>query len=372
MATLHPQAPPAHSTSWYSTSSSPDLSFDLDTFAPLTNTTTTTSTESPRRFPQNFPGPLPILPYTAAEWTTAIQDVKREYINQHYRPCATRCNEILDNLRDASVIQPAYIIYLHFYAASAQEMMAHGLHNASSARVAFLHEAQDHYQKASYLIASADASMTQSLQRQSVLCDFGDSPSSILSFPASAFWSPSVISRASSRASSVSSQGAPDPQFKAAGDQASFNAASDDGDVLIRPDSPTLGLPSWGDNSFKDLLDAMPSPSTSPGRESESPPLPALPERTSDYVHSAFRYAGLLAGLQRQITRHLSFIEMDLEAARNPPPTAANLGLLHHEHRALDLQARVEKLRAGGWQRRRFDTQRYEDLRESAMADMLE
>ncbi|KPM40672.1 hypothetical protein AK830_g5886 [Neonectria ditissima] len=366
MASLLPQTLPTHPTSWYSTSSSPDLNFDLDTFAPHT----TTTTKSPRRFPQNFPPSLPILPYTAAEWARTIQHIKREYFNHRYRPCATRCNDILDNLRDASVVQPAYLIYLHFYAASAQETMAHGLHNASSARVDLLHQAQDHYQQASHLIASADASMNQSLQRESAVYDFGDSPTSILSFPASAFWSPSVMSRGSSRASSISSQGGSDLDFKP-GDQAPLDAVSEDGDVLIRPDSPTLGLPSWVDSSFRDILDAMPSPPTSPARESESPPLPCLPERTSDHVHSAFRYAGLLAGLQGQAVRHLAFIEIELEAARNPPPTAANLGLLHHEHRALDLQARVEKLRAGGWQRRRFNSRRYEELRESAMADMF-
>ncbi|KAF7549408.1 hypothetical protein G7Z17_g6412 [Cylindrodendrum hubeiense] len=379
MATLLPQALPALPMGCHETESetSPNLNLPSNTAA---------RNKGARRFPQNFPGCLPILPYTSSEWAKAIVDVKREYVNHRYRPCVSRCTEILDNLRDASTVKPAYLIYLHFYAASAQEMMSRGLHHASTARVNFLHQARDHYLKASHLIATvdaADAAMSQSLLHYSASTivydyDFGDSPTSILSSQPEDMWSPSMPSRGPSPASSRSSMDGSLSQAKSS--KRSSNSYSRHS---VRPDSPTLGLAPAG-STFQDLLDAMPSPPPTtpgldPGHTQAEPAAPAAPAapvelvdgplHNADAMHRSF---ALLSGLQRQISRHLSFIETDLAAARNPPPTATNLGLHDEEHRALDLQARIERLRASGWQRRRFDFQRYEQLREKALADMME
>jgi hypothetical protein len=40
--------------------------------------------------------------------------------------------------------------------------------------------------------------------------------------------------------------------------------------------------------------------------------------------------------------------------------------------RALDLKARIERLRAEGWQRKRFDPRRYDALCEAALADLAD
>ncbi|KAH7162697.1 hypothetical protein B0J13DRAFT_615322 [Dactylonectria estremocensis] len=398
----------------------------------LASNATASSAKSTRRLPQNLPGCLPILPYTSSEWAKAIADVKLAYVSHRYRPCAARCTEILDNLRDAATVKPAYLIYLHFYAASAQEMMSRGLHHASTARVNFLHQAQDHYLKASHLIATidaADADINQALFQYSASTivyeyDFGDSPSSILSSQPSATWSPSIRSMPSwapSPSSSNRSSVNRSSMDRFSMDSSRGNAATSSkrkSDNHVRPDSPTLGLFPFASGTFQDLLNAMPSPPPTvpasppehvraaqpaelvasagnlahpqPIRLSQSFQIPErvqtpepiqLPEPAQNSepmeerlpgTGAAHRSSALLSGLQRQITRHLSFIDADLAAARNPPPTATNLGLHDDEHRALDLQARIERLRASGWQRRRFDFQRYQQLREKAIADMME
>lgn len=37
------------------------------------------------------------IPYTATEWKRALAEVKRDYSNKRYRPCSSRCIEILKN-----------------------------------------------------------------------------------------------------------------------------------------------------------------------------------------------------------------------------------------------------------------------------------
>lgn len=46
------------------------------------------------------PAPLPVLPYTPAEWKKTVAEVKRQHLMRRYRACSERCSEILDNLKD--------------------------------------------------------------------------------------------------------------------------------------------------------------------------------------------------------------------------------------------------------------------------------
>src|SRR6478735_332331 len=96
MAALLPQ--PIHtatSSPWPSRTSSLSMSPRMETCR-----ASVTETNSPEWLPQALSETLHVLPYTSTEWAKVISDVKREYLNRRYRPCATRCSEILDNLKD--------------------------------------------------------------------------------------------------------------------------------------------------------------------------------------------------------------------------------------------------------------------------------
>ncbi|KAH6888680.1 hypothetical protein B0T10DRAFT_562248 [Thelonectria olida] len=334
------------------------------------------STRASRRLTPNFPPSLFILPFTSAEWSKAIADVKKDYTCRRFRPCVARCNDILGRLRDKTVVQPVYLIYLHFYAASSQESMAFALHHASPQRLNLLNQAKDHYGKASQLITTAAAiaaTNNTTAKRRSLCGAVVDSPTSAR---ASGLWTPSLYSESSSRATSISSiedAFAVSAKLKkkrrraSCQSTASFEQSVEQARMISRPDSPTLGLSPLAGSTFQDLLDAMPSPPPGPPNTT-----PATSEaEDSDTEGSARRFSALLVALQSQITRHMSFVEADLAAISKPaPPTPTNLGLGDDERRSLELQARIERLRAGGWQRRRFDASRYQELRENAMADI--
>ncbi|MBV1838886.1 hypothetical protein KUA11_17050, partial [Acetobacter estunensis] len=79
------------------------------------------------------------------------------------------------------------------------------------------------------------------------------------------------------------------------------------------------------------------------------------------------RYCTVLSSIQKQINSHLVSIDRDITAALTPRAALSTNAEMKH----LDLRTRIDRLRANGWQRKRFDAKRYEEFREQVMADML-
>ncbi|KAF4955483.1 hypothetical protein FGADI_4456 [Fusarium gaditjirri] len=396
MAALLPQ--PIHtatSSPWPSRTSSLSMSPRMETCR-----ASVTETNSPEWLPQALSETLHVLPYTSAEWAKVISDVKREYLNRRYRPCATRCSEILDNLKDFSIVEPAYLIYLHFYAANSQEMLARALHQAAPARTTLLNQARDHYQRASTLINAADSTVGPALLRRpsgttTTLPSLHSADSSVSSYVSSTWTSSRGISPASS-ISSIQSV----PTSKRKKKRVTFSDVPVE--LLERPDSPTLGLGSFlgpARSISPELSEGDSSTVPTPVRSLTQAPRSILTPRSAQngvspstdaeldpfrHARSVHRYSALLTSLQRQVFRHLNFIETELGQQHNNPPyedtppspttvnmaTSASATPNADKTRPPELQARIERLRAKGWERKRFDARRYAELRESASADM--
>ncbi|KAI1082975.1 hypothetical protein F5B20DRAFT_492197 [Whalleya microplaca] len=210
--------------------------------------------KSSRRASLAAPAAIHPIPFTSVEWKRAVDEVKRKYVNRKYRACSARCCEILDNLKDTSGVEPLYLIYLHFYAASSFELCARPLSTSSSYRTKLLRDARSHYNKTEALIQSAEESATQRTRSAS-----SSSTASNLSSPA---LSPSNRSSTSSTTLSsprtsvcsledeVSAKPSPRPKVKAK-KKVSFSGLTDliefQPEPYIRPDSPTLG---WEDDFF--------------------------------------------------------------------------------------------------------------------------
>lgn len=97
MAALLPHAiPPATTPTWPSRSTSLPMSMRQESCR-----ASAAEAKSPDYLPQSLLESLHSMPLTSDEWSKAIADVKREYLNRRYRPCATRCCEILDNIKDS-------------------------------------------------------------------------------------------------------------------------------------------------------------------------------------------------------------------------------------------------------------------------------
>jgi hypothetical protein len=180
---------------------------------------------------------------------------------------------------------------------------------------------------------------------------------------------------------------------------------------IIRPDSPTLGFDDayFQAGATRQALPDLPMPppppkfqeielplQTIPEDASESEPTspPLTPSSSDEYDGHAFQVARSidrccehLSGLRTQLVRHSTSLDQLLSASSFSATD-------HHHHqqrdnlagqsvkanssssssaeelRALDRRARIERLRKCGWQRKRFDARRYEELCEAAMAEL--
>ncbi|PHH63017.1 hypothetical protein CDD81_6348 [Ophiocordyceps australis] len=321
----------------------------------------------PRRCLSQQPlAPLCILPATAAEWKATLGEIKRACINKKYKQCSDRCLEILNNTKHLNEIQPAYSVYLHFYSATALEMQALATHHSSPRRLSLLHQARSHYTVASESAQLADETMTwPSLARRF-------SSLSSMHSPAGSDVSSAASTRLSSPPPSLCSTSVTKSKPKK---RVSFRDVPFT-EPVIRPDSPTLG--------FDDYFAPVPSSPVSVYPESilkQTPSAPMQPQPSSQeteqfpdpffHARSIHRYCNLLSGLRDSIASHLANVNTEI-AALEAPYQVSKEPLRNGDAFSLTTCMRIERLRANGWRRPRFDSSRYEKLRRDALADLAE
>ncbi|KAF3360296.1 hypothetical protein VdG1_01256 [Verticillium dahliae VDG1] len=308
---------------------------------------------SPKRLSLQAPASLPVLPYTAADWNKAVAEVKRHYSNRQYRACSARCCEILDNFKDEANVEPTYLIYLHFYAATSVEMLARPLNTSSPYRVKLLNQARAHYARAAELIQTADETIST----------YSRPSSAATTAPSLHSPSCSISSRSSTELSSPTASicSLEDAMAKLANTPAPLQTK--------KREVPESKLPA--------------AIAVAPSASAPTPEPPIEDSEGNDYGYlrerSIHRYCALLVALRSQIASHLAAVDAQLAPQAS---TIANHRLsfsvstraatpdVDDEMRALDLKARIERLRASGWKRQRFNPRRYEELRESVLAEM--
>ncbi|KAL2124763.1 hypothetical protein VTJ04DRAFT_1128 [Mycothermus thermophilus] len=429
---------------------------------PTTPTTPTFPTFRPKpqvkrlSLPTPAPAPIVVLPYTKAEWRKTIAEVKRKYFSKRYRACSARCLEVLEGIKDHSEVEPIYLIYLHFYAATSLEICARPLPSNGPQRAAMLLQARTHFNKASELINAAEESVLKKFRPGSVGSSRGSSCHSPSGSISSRAWTPDT--RVSSPTESICSfddfalKQSPPKRVK----KVSFSLPRDepieiDPEPMIRPDSPTLG--------FEEYYLIQTSAPTTPQQE-EPPrsfktqdfpsrfyeiemPLETIPEHIEPEDHhlecvpeepeeeeqasqendeenyavasAVARACEHLATLRAQLARHSTSLDQLISSQQQqeqqqkqqqqqqqpqkpqssqprqrrhrisllpvPSPTSPTTPIISvtqlppskfEEARAADRQARIERLRKTGWQRKRFDAKKYEELAETALAELVE
>ncbi|KAG6308253.1 hypothetical protein E4U45_001823 [Claviceps purpurea] len=323
----------------------------------------------------------PATPCTDMEWKATLGEIKREYMNRRFRQCFTRCHEVL--AQGDKFAHPIHLVYVRFYAATALEMQARAIHHSSPFRTTLLKQAYDHYSIASDLATQADQQVTdRSPHARNSRFSF-----SKLHSPAgsNASYSTASTGMSSPSPSLYSSRGG-DDAFAKPSPKKKKVAFSDELIIepMIRPDSPTLGFDDWIARSFPEPILSPPESILKSVKRpplintaDDSPRTPdfsdlGLPEDDAEdpfsHTRSVHRFCTILGSLRRQITSHLTTLDIEIAACQIPTVSYA----ASPEMKALDIQARIERLRACGWRRARFNVQRYEALRENALADMME
>ena len=316
----------------------------------------------------------PTIPSTPEDWKRTIAEVKRVHANRRYRACAARCSEILDAVKDTAQAEPVYVIYLHFYAALSLELCAKPLTPSSPYQTSLLNQARTHFDSASELIEAAEQSILNKHRTYSIISSRSSSCHSPSDSVSSRTWtiatSPtnSVCSFEDLAAKSQKPKRTKKVSFSLPPlEKPTFHVVG----PPIRPDSPTLG---FDDEYFhagaarQELPEPpMPLPPPTPVELPLTPEPLLLPEDDEPLpaTPSVSRYCETLAGLKIQLAGHADSLQ---ESRR-----ASIIGGVKREKedlRMLDRQARIERLRKDGWQRKRFDARRYEELCDAVMAEL--
>lgn len=365
-----------------------------------TKTSTTSRIASPGKRPlKPYPLAVPSLrqlpkpAYSTSDWKVFLAEIKRDHMNKKFRQCAERCIDLLKhadyqvlmaltsppasppsnaNLLKAHV-QPAYLVYLNFYAATCLEAQALALPPSSADCMAdMLEEARRYYIAASDLAQQAD----ETISRNSFSSGHTHSPMSSFHSACSDDSQSTASTRMSSPTPSLSpilnKNKATEPMAKP-----KKRVAFRDLPIVepaVRPDSPTLGFDSWLSRSSE-----IQSPHSILHHEGKMPLKVDTRSATDTYftkeeedeadpffrARSIHRYCTILASIRQQVTFHLAAINREILRCRSMGRAA-----LDGDTRAQDFKSRIERLRANNWQRPRFDARRYELLRENALADL--
>lgn len=371
-----------------------------------------------KRSSMSSPSSLPMIPYTPEDWRRAIADAKKQHMSRRYRACFARCNEILDNVKENTDVEPAYLISLHFYAATAMEACARPLAAPSSYRDSLLQQARSHYEQADHLINNAEES---ALIKHRMSFALSPSPSPSPHSPSGSIssraWSsetgfsspaPSECSSEDLNTRLRQSQSPPSPTILSPSPRpvkkVSFELPKPSAprfEPYIRPDSPTLG---FDDEYFQTGFARQELPEIPVRAKTPEPIMIQIDEeettpraskslnffRMSSDISSdesvssrrssitdapASRYCAHLTSLKTQLARHRANLETviatppvveeasDVYTFRCPTPVDEGA-------QAIDRKARIERLRKNGWQRKRFDPSRYEALRYAAIAEL--
>lgn len=240
-------------------------------------------------------------------------------------------------------------------------MQVRGFQIHSPHRLDLLQQARQHYRIASDLARAADLQMAQMKTMRPA------SPDSSLNSP---------VDSVSSHATASTIMSSPTPSIESLRDHKSPAAPpkskkrvafcdTPSYEPYVRPDSPTLGMDNHTSGRSSPCLgvaeESIPMQSTMSAAVVDG-------DDNLTPSQSMYRYGTILSSIQRQITSHLASIDKDIAIAEGPRDIPAPSDA---ELRALELRSRIERLRANGWQRKRFDPQYYETFREQVSADMM-
>ena len=278
-------------------------------------------------------------------------------------------------------------------------MQVRGYHQNSSHRLEMLQNAQRHYKRAAVLATAERLVMHHRRNSRTTASSSSasHSPSSSIASVESTstgMTSPCPsddLSPVHTKKSGFRNTSRPQTPVK----RVAFQADFDDGLIALieRPDSPTLGCETTTErfsnshqqtspvvssmpNAPHSLQETIPKEPQYESSATEDDPFSMLDHCQTDpfELHDPFklarstqRYLETLEGLDRQLKLHLSFVDDQISSAQRPAISTS----MNQDLRKLDLQIRIERLRANGWQRKRFDAQKYETLRDNAMADMM-
>ncbi|TEY37427.1 hypothetical protein BOTCAL_0519g00060 [Botryotinia calthae] len=353
-----------------------------------------------------------VFPYALEDWKVIMDEVKKLYLTRQYTECAAQCTKVLNSITDPYRVHPLHSLFLSFYCATCLEITASDLTNNSPEKLSLLRDSLSYFRKAEEYITYADIpilnnglppstrpSSTSSTSSTSSARSSVDSVFSSTSFP----YTTDRLSPALSSYSFESVDNDKTPRHSRTFSESSIASTQSTQStdttttpnrpaplrikkkVSFSPALPTLISDQSLDDDFGKIPRAIPSPIT-PSRPIISSkyqsPSPAYPSHNTHLTS----YNLNLSSLTTQLTYHITHINNLIDTIQNVrksrrsnlPSFAPSLfnspdGLSDEDRAEMerrDIRARIEKLRSGGWGKKRWDGSRYSALREKVDNEM--
>lgn len=262
-----------------------------------------------------------------------------------------------------------YVTYLNFYAALSTEVGARAMHTLSVARLYALERAEYFFREALHYLPTQQPQVktydTLEIEQAYPQSDCSDDSDSTSSYDREH----SLPSRSCSSPSSLESEGSicktsfPRPPLRR------LRRSMVLGENILAPGKIRRASSSQA---------PTPKPSQN---ETAKPPTSAMQRDPMDYAATWLqnrhieRYNSYLAEFSAMLANHLESVRTTILSTKEAQATKyGNMRMVSYgddeEAKAADLRDRIQRLKATGWSRDRFDSSRYERLCEAALAEL--
>ncbi|KAG7005992.1 hypothetical protein G7Y79_00017g043740 [Physcia stellaris] len=371
--------------------------------------------------------PEPEEPQTSREWKIALQRVKLLYFKNQWKPCLARCNRLLESNHSVSTVlnkyfpllikaqlHPLYAAFLHFYAALSNEAIARLTHNLSTTKIPLLEEAKRSYQAASRIMPTLEDPLDEQQKQYHSFDTISEksSPSSASSTsnttprpspPSSPFYPSSASSAGSITETQPEPQQKPPTLTPSPSISSSLNLSSPNYSLAssssltpttkrrLRPSPLRIPKTPTFNPSTTSIYTTQPTTPPSQIIPSDLNSTPSRPLSVTFSTSSTLwlqnraldRYHGHLITLANMLIAHIEVVDILIQAAEEAQMNRPKLrrfassnggfGALDEEGeetRSRELRASIERGRARGWVRERFDPERYRELCARALGEL--
>ena len=330
-------------------------------------------------------------PQSSHEWRYVLKIIKIEYQKGNWKHSLNRCNQLLCAKHPPL---PLHIACLHFYAALSEEAIARQMHNMSLAKIQAFQRAKSCFEHA---VSSLPVPDKRENNSDSCSVDSGSDIDDTISLEdsVSSVEDPQpydITSSLSSKQFEPSSTTLYDLKplplricKKAQNGTSSFNEKKAFFESRLQasktspPISPTTKSP-----GFKKTLQTKPPPPSPKDRlrkTSDSHVIPMthsyFPAITSFQSRAQERYNDQLLDFAQMLAKHVHFVDEAISQTQEAQATGRRrlikerkTGTDDADEKAVDLRARIARLKKKGWVRERFVPGKYQNLCAKALAEL--
>lgn len=326
-------------------------------------------------------------PTTQYEWRYVLKLIKVDYQRSRWKQCLVRCNRLLH----ATVApMPLHATCLHFYAALSEEAIARQMHDMFMAKVESFQHAKLCFEQAILSLPlpamcsnNNGACSTDSASEIDDTASLDDSVSSMGSPQPVEVTKMSSIEPFEQPISSIGTL-KPLPLIICKAAQSGNTSFKEKRAFFEAKLVTSKSMPS-SELSPKSPASETPSPATSPRMVSVShcdnaPSIPMTSPKlniTGPHSRAQERYNEQLQDFAQILTKHIYHVDRAIATTREAQASGRRRLIKERKYasneedeNAMDLRARIIKLKARGWIRERFMPERYQKICERALAEL--